>query len=144
MASTAAEMYEACTVEAAKAVQETLKTRGEEENHQEEDPQSGRGPEPEPQPEPELELTGAGVQPKMEGLSEGVPPTSASGVHGWSEEQVANWVRDVLKFEDVAQVVTEQGVDGATATEMIRDDWVELRVSGFKAAKVVAQVNKLV
>ena len=49
-----------------------------------------------------------------------------------------------MKFEDVAQVATEQGVDGATATEMDKDDWKELGVSGFKAAKVVAQLKKLV
>ena len=53
-------------------------------------------------------------------------------------------LRDALKFEDVAQVATEQGVDGATATEMDKDDWKELGVSGFKAAKVVAQLKKLV
>ena len=70
--------------------------------------------------------------------------TSGAELQDWSDQQVAAWLRDVLKFEDVAQVVMEQGVDGATATEMIRDDWVELGVSGFKAAKVVAQLKKLV
>jgi hypothetical protein len=35
-------------------------------------------------------------------------------------------------------------VDGATATEMDKDDWKELGVTGFKAAKVVAQLKKLV
>ena len=72
------------------------------------------------------------------------PPTVASGVQDWSDQQVAAWLRDALKFEDVAQVATEQGVDGATATEMDKDDWKELGVSGFKAAKVVAQLKKLV
>ena len=75
---------------------------------------------------------------------EGLPPTASSGVEGWTEHQVAGWLRDVLKFEDVAQVATEQGVDGATATEMDKDDWKELGVTGFKAAKVVAQLKKLV
>ena len=112
-----AQMYETCTVEAAKAVQATLKLRDDE-------------PETEPETEP--------VPP------EGVPPTASSGVEGWTEHQVAGWLRDVLKFEDVAQVATEQGVDGATATEMDKDDWKELGVTGFKAAKVVAQLKKLV
>ena len=119
-------MFEACTVEAAKAVQATLRLRDDE-------------PEPEPENEPEPEHE---AQPP--GPPEGVPPTAASGVQDWGDQQVAAWLRDVLKFEDVAQVVTAHGVDGATATEMIRDDWVELGVSGFKAAKIVGQLKKLV
>jgi hypothetical protein len=36
------------------------------------------------------------------------------------------------------------GLDGATALEMVRDDWIELGASGLKAAKIVAQLKKLV
>ena len=104
---------------------------------------------PEPLPEllvvrSELKPT-ARPQPEPEAtVSAGVAPTFSPGVKSWSEHQLATWIRDVLKFEDVAQVVTEHGVDGATATQMDKDDWKELGVSGFKAAKAVAQVEKLV
>lgn len=131
MASTAAEMYEACTVEAAKAVQETLKTRCEE-----------------LEPEPEFELAGggarAGAEPKLDGPPDGVPPTAASGVHDWTEHQVAAWLRDVMKLGDVAEVVVEERVDGATALVMDKDDWKELGASGVKASRIVAQLGKLV
>ena len=113
-------MYETCTVEAAKAVQATLKLRGDE-------------PEPEPEPEP--------VPPVP---PEGVPPTAASGIHDWTEHQVAAWLRDVIELGDVAEVVVEERVDGATALVMDKDDWKELGASGVKASRIIAQLGKLV
>jgi hypothetical protein len=48
-----------------------------------------------------------------------------------------------MKLEDIAKAATEEEVDGATALEMLRDDWMELGAPGLKAAKVVAQLKKL-
>ena len=59
------------------------------------------------------------------------------------QEQLAEWLRDVMKLEDIAKAATEEEVDGATALEMLRDDWMELGAPGLKAAKVVAQLKKL-
>jgi hypothetical protein len=117
-----AEMFEACTVKAAKAVQETLKLREEE---------AVRAPELHP------------VVPMEAAPPEGVPPTSRSDVQCWDQEQLAEWLRDVMKLEDIAKAATEEEVDGATALEMLRDDWMELGAPGLKAAKVVAQLKKL-
>ena len=120
-------MFEACTVEAAKAVQATLRLRDDE-------------PEPEPENEPEPEHE---AQPP--GPPEGVPPTAAAGVHGWSEQQVAAWLRDVMQLADVADAaLAEGGVDGAAALMMVREDWKELGASGVKAPRIVAQLGKLV
>ena len=119
-------MFEACTVEAAKAVQATLRLRDDE-------------PEPEPENEPEPEHE---AQPP--GPPEGVPPTAAAGVHGWSEQQVAAWLRDVMQLADVADAAVEEKVDGATALVMVREDWKELGASGVKASRIVAQLGKLV
>ena len=118
-----ARMYETCTVEAAKAVQATLKLRGDE-------------PEPEPETEPETEPEPTPPQ--------GVPPTASSGVEGWTEQQVAAWLRDALKLGAVADAALEEGVDGATAVEMDKEGWKELGASAVKAARIVAQLKKLV
>jgi hypothetical protein len=116
-----AQMYETCTVEAAKAVQATLKLRGDE-------------PEPEPEPEP--------VPPVP---PEGVPPTALSGVEGWTEQQVAAWLRDVMQLGDVADAaLAEGGVDGTFALMMDKDDWKEFGARGVKALKIVSQLKKLV
>ena len=66
-------------------------------------------------------------------------------VHNWSEQQLAVWLRDVMKLGDVADAALAEGeIDGAAALEMIRDDWIELGASGVKAAKIVSQLKKLV
>ena len=69
---------------------------------------------------------------------------ASSGVEGWTEQQIASWLRDELKFDAVADAVLAESVDGAMAIEMIREDWVELGASGLKAAKIVSQLKKLV
>ena len=74
-----------------------------------------------------------------------MPPTVSSGVQDWSDQQVAGWLRDVMKLGNVADaVVAEGGVDGAAALMMIRDDWMELGASGLKASKIMSQLKKLV
>ena len=49
-----------------------------------------------------------------------------------------------MKFDAVADAVLAEGVDGAMAIEMIREDWVELGTSGLKAAKIVSRLKQLV
>ena len=49
-----------------------------------------------------------------------------------------------MKFEALAGVTLAEGVDGAMAVEMDKDDWKELGASGVKASKIVAQLGKLV
>ena len=74
-----------------------------------------------------------------------MPPTVSSGVQDWSDQQVAAWLRDVMKLGNIADAaLVEGGLDGATTLEMVRDDWIELGASGLKAAKIVAQLKKLV
>ena len=69
----------------------------------------------------------------------------SSGVKDWSDQQVAAWLRDAMKLGDVADAASvEGGLDGATALELVRDDWMELGASGLEAAKIVAQLKKLV
>ena len=49
-----------------------------------------------------------------------------------------------MKFDDVADAVLAEGVDGAMVLEMDKDEWKELGTSGLKAAKIVSQLKKLV
>ena len=96
----------------------------------------------EAQPDPESGQPGTpAVSPRP---PEGVPPTQSSDVNSWSEEQLVAWLRDVQKLGDVADKAAEEGVDGATAMIMDKDDWKELGASGVKASKIVAQLGKLV
>ena len=44
----------------------------------------------------------------------------------------------------MADKAAEEGVDGATALVMDKDDWKELGASGVKASKIIAQLGKLV
>ena len=44
----------------------------------------------------------------------------------------------------MADAALEEGVDGATAVEMDKEGWKELGASAVKAAKIVAQLKKLV
>ena len=73
-----------------------------------------------------------------------MPPTVSPGVQDWSDQQVAAWLRDVLKFEALADAALAEGLDGAMAAEMDKDDWKELGTSGLKAAKIVSQLKRLV
>ena len=70
-------------------------------------------------------------------------PTAAAA-QDWNAEQFAAWLRDDLKFEALAGVTLAEGVDGAMASEMDKDDWKELGISGLKAAKIMSQLKKLV
>ena len=49
-----------------------------------------------------------------------------------------------MKFEALAGVTLAEGVDGAMASEMDKDDWKELGISGLKAAKIMSQLKRLV
>ena len=95
-------------------------------------PEPQQEPQPEPQPEPEVDV------------SAGVPLATSPEVQSWSEEQVATWLRDVLKLGVVADAALEEEVDGATALEMDKEGWKELGASAVKSAKIVAQLKKLV
>eukprot|EP01043_Picozoa_sp_COSAG02_P010791 COSAG02_NODE_387_length_23294_cov_52.630610_13_plen_1964_part_00 len=73
--------------------------------------------------------------------SEALPP---SRVQNWSEEDLATWLRDVMKLETVANaMLAEGGVDGAAALMMDKDDWKSLGASGLKASKIMSQLSKL-
>ena len=119
-------MFEQCTLQVVKATTETQARRPE-----------------------VLEGSDTTSQESTAGIPEGTPPSptltvTSSGVQDWSDQQVAAWLRDVLKFDDVADAVLAEGVDGAMVLEMDKDEWKELGTSGLKAAKIVSQVKKLV
>ena len=119
-------MFEHCTLQVVKATTETLARRPE-----------------------VLEGSDTTSQESTAGIPEGRPPSptltvTSSGVQDWSDQQVAAWLRDVLKFDDVADAVLAEGVDGAMVLEMDKDEWKELGTSGLKAAKIVSQLKKLV
>eukprot|EP01043_Picozoa_sp_COSAG02_P074838 COSAG02_NODE_15162_length_1198_cov_1.003640_1_plen_237_part_00 len=119
-------MFEQCTLQVVKATTETLARRPE-----------------------VVEGSDTTSQESTAGIPEGRPPSptltvTSSGVQDWSDQQVAAWLRDVLKFDDVADAVLAEGVDGAMVLEMDKDEWKELGTSGLKAAKIVSQLKKLV
>lgn len=91
-----------------------------------------------------LKVDNLGHPAEPPGPPEGVPPAQSSGVNTWSKEQLVAWLRDVQKLGDVADKAAEEGVDGATALVMDKDDWKELGASGVKASKIIAQLGKLV
>eukprot|EP01043_Picozoa_sp_COSAG02_P012061 COSAG02_NODE_457_length_21950_cov_35.452794_19_plen_228_part_00 len=128
-------MFEQCTLQVAKATTDTLARR----------PEVAEGSATTSQPAtttPESGQPGTPAEPP--GPPEGVPPTQSSGVNTWSKEQLVAWLRDVQKLGDVADKAAEEGVDGATALVMDKDDWKELGASGVKASKIIAQLGKLV
>ena len=107
-----------------------------------------------PEPQPELAVARSGDQPAADparpqpepevDVSVVVPLAISQGVQSWSGEQLATWLRDVLKLEAVADAALEEEVDGATAVELDKEGWKELGASAVKSAKIVAQLKKLV
>ena len=69
---------------------------------------------------------------------------SASPSLGWSEAQLAAWLRDEMRLGAVADAAEAEQVDGKTALEIEKDDWKELGASGVRAAKIVANLKSLV
>jgi hypothetical protein len=52
------------------------------------------------------------------------------------------WAATVLNLPAIGAAITEAEVDGATALEMLREDWMELGASGLQAAKVIGGLKK--
>ena len=86
-------------------------------------------PEPEPEPEPELEEAGAAAPPNRS------PAT-------WSTGELCSWLSTTMKLGDVSAAAEAEEVDGATALEMERADWMELGARGVQAAKIVAALKQ--
>ena len=42
-----------------------------------------------------------------------------------------------------SQAAEREQVDGVTAAEMLREDWLELGASGLKASKIMATLSRL-
>jgi hypothetical protein len=107
--SAEAEMFEACTVEAAKAVHETLKVRAEELEEQ-----VDTEPEPEPEPEPELAHARAATPPP-----EGVPPPTVQ------TQTIAQWLdgsglgKCAAALEDYLEVIDLQEADSEEVSELL-------------------------
>ena len=103
-------MFEACTVEAAKAVHETLKVRAEEQ------PQQQPAAEPEPEPEPDMaQAAGSELSPP-----EGVPPVLSVP----RNQTVVQWLEDsglgkcTGALEDYVEVIDLQEADGDELPEL--------------------------
>ena len=100
------------------------------------------------QPAPDCTVSSSPAETEPEPQSPDSPngalPTGAANAQGWNAEQFAAWLRDGLNFEAFADVALAEGVDGAMAVEMDKDDWKELGISGLKAAKIISQLKKLV
>jgi hypothetical protein len=94
-------MFEACTAEAAKAIQATLKVRGEEEGATE--------PEPEPEPEREPERPAGDVE-------EGVPPVTQN-VMQWLTSTCLDKCADAL--EDYVDLIDLQEADDDEVLDII-------------------------
>ena len=103
-------MFEACTVEAAKAVHETLKVRAEEQQ-----PQQQPAAEPEPEPEPDMVQAGSELSPP-----EGVPPVPSVP----QNQTVVQWLEDsglgkcTGALEDYVEVIDLQEADGDELPEL--------------------------
>ena len=99
--------------------------------------------EPEPEPEPEL---GAPGQSLNEAGSEFAIAAAESerlrGVRAWGVEALSAWVTTVLDLGSIGGAIAQAEVDGATALEMLREDWVELGATGLQAAKVIGGLKR--
>jgi len=65
------------------------------------------------------------------------------GVAAWTVEQVATWLRDSFKLENVAASAEAEEITGELAIAMDKNDWGELGCSGLKATKVMTALKKL-
>ena len=54
------------------------------------------------------------------------------------------WLTVEMTMPAIAAAVAGGDVDGATAIEMDKDDWKELRATGVTASKIVGRLKKLV
>ena len=68
---------------------------------------------------------------------------AAKPIADWNVDEVASWLRDVMKLNDVATATVEEEIDGAVIVKLEKEDWKELGASGMKAAKLLAAVEKL-
>ena len=64
-------------------------------------------------------------------------------LEAWDVAAVSDWINSDMGLAEVADAVTQHGVDGATAAEMLREDWKEVGASGLESAKLTAAVKKL-
>lgn len=65
------------------------------------------------------------------------------GVAAWTVEQVATWLRDSFKLENVAASAEAEEITGELAIAMDKNDWGELGCSGLKATKVMTALTDL-
>ena len=89
-------------------------------------PPEGVPPEPEPEPVPDPE-----------------PQSPVPTVMAWDAAALAAWATNALQLPKVGETIVEAGVDGATALEMLREDWKELGASGLQCAKIMGGLKKL-
>ena len=68
---------------------------------------------------------------------------AAKPIADWNVDEVASWLRDVMKLNDVATAAVGEEISGAEVVELDKEDWKELGTSGIKAAKLFAAVKKL-
>ena len=61
----------------------------------------------------------------------------------WSASQVCRWLANDMQMPGVGAAAEAEDVDGATAAEMGKADWVELGASGIQAAKIVGALKKM-
>ena len=71
---------------------------------------------------------------------EALPPP----VQSWSVVQLGAWLTTEMKLADVAKAAIAEEVDGVTALEMVREDWIDLGASGIKASKIIGTLKKLI
>ena len=64
-------------------------------------------------------------------------------VMAWDAAALAAWATNALQLPKVGEAIVEAGVDGATALEMLREDWKELGASGLQCAKIMGGLKKL-
>jgi hypothetical protein len=62
----------------------------------------------------------------------------------WEKNDVAAWLGEQLGLPVVAAAAAKEGVDGAMALRMAREDWMDIGASGLNAAKIMGAMDRLV
>ena len=88
--------------------------------------------------------SGSTDSPRTNQLSEQRSATmTAPSISDWSVDQLANWLEEKFKLEEVAKSAREEEVTGSDAAEFDKDAWKELGASAVKAGKIVAAIKKM-
>ena len=86
---------------------------------------------------------GVPPEPQPEPVQEPEPQSPVPTVMAWDAAALAAWATNALQLPKVGEAIVEAGVDGATALEMLREDWKELGASGLQCAKIMGGLKKL-